>query len=151
MFAPSLPPTRPPSRPVRRGPGWARGGPRWLLVTIVVAACGAGNAHALRPVVGAVQEGHASYYSDGLAGKPTASGEPYDPGALTAAHRTLPFGTRIRVTRLDNGRSVVVRVNDRGPFGRRDRILDLSRAAAERLRMIRAGVVPVRIEVLELP
>ncbi|NMC69457.1 MAG: septal ring lytic transglycosylase RlpA family protein, partial [Myxococcales bacterium] len=92
-----------------------------------------------------------SYYSDTLAGNPTASGEPYDPAALTAAHRTLPFGTRVRVTRLDDERSVEVRINDRGPFGRRDRIIDLSRAAAERLGMIRAGVIRVRIEVLELP
>jgi rare lipoprotein A len=98
-----------------------------------------------------VLRGRASYYADSLAGNPTASGERYDPAALTAASRDLPFGTRVRVIREDTGASVVVRVNDRGPFGDRSRILDLSRAAAERLDMIRAGVVDVRVEVLERP
>lgn len=95
-----------------------------------------------------VLDGRASYYSDSLAGRPTASGEPYDPRALTAASRDLPFGTRVRVTRLDTGATVTVRINDRGPFRDRRRILDLSRAAAERLDMIRAGVVAIRAEVL---
>ncbi|MEQ8893103.1 MAG: septal ring lytic transglycosylase RlpA family protein, partial [Sandaracinaceae bacterium] len=88
------------------------------------------------------------YYSDALAGRSTASGEPYDPGELTAATRDLPFDTRVRVTRVDTGESVVVRVNDRGPFGDRRRIIDLSRAAAERLHMIREGVIEVRVEIL---
>jgi len=92
--------------------------------------------------------GRASYYSDSLAGNSTASGEPYDPRAMTAASRDLPFGTRVRVTRVDTGATVEVRVNDRGPFGDRSRILDLSRAAAEQLGMIRAGVVDVRAEIL---
>jgi rare lipoprotein A len=114
--------------------------------------CGAAApAGAVRPEAGATQTGKATWYSDSLAGRPTASGEPYDPGELTAAHRTLPFGTRVRVTNLRNDRSVVVRVNDRGPFGRADRIIDLSRAAAEGLEMIRAGVVPVRLEVVSAP
>jgi len=99
-----------------------------------------------------VLEGRASYYADSLAGNPTASGEPYDPRAYTAASRDLPFGTRVRVTRLDDdGRpmaSVIVRVNDRGPHRDHSRILDLSRAAAEALDMIRAGVVDIRAEVL---
>lgn len=99
-----------------------------------------------------VREGRASYYSDRLAGRSTASGEPYDPRELTAASRDLPFGTRVRVHRLDaEGRSiasVVVRVNDRGPFRDHSRILDLSRAAAERLEMIQAGVVSIRAEIL---
>jgi rare lipoprotein A len=99
------------------------------------------------PAPGA-QEGQATYYSDALAGHATASGERYDPHALSAAHRTLPFGTDVRVTRIDSGRSVVVRINDRGPFGNERRIIDLSRAAAEQIDMIRAGVVPVRLEVL---
>lgn len=136
---------------VSRAIGRRRGARRLLLLAAVAGACGAGDAVALRPAVGAVQEGQASYYSDALAGNSTASGEPYDPAALTAAHRTLPFGTRVRVTRLDKDLSVEVRINDRGPFGRRGRIIDLSRAAAERLEMIRAGVVRVRVEVLELP
>lgn len=95
--------------------------------------------------------GKASYYHDSLAGNRTANGERYDPSAFTAASRTLPFGTELRVTRVDTGASVDVRVNDRGPFGRRTRILDLSRAAAERLDMIRAGVVQVRVRVLQRP
>ena len=93
-------------------------------------------------------EGEASYYSDRLAGHKTASGERYRPGALTAAHRTLPIGTVLRVTRSDGKRTVYVRVNDRGPFGSSRRILDLSRAAFERLGTLRAGVLEVRAEVV---
>jgi len=93
-------------------------------------------------------EGEASYYSDRLAGHKTASGERYRPEALTAAHRSLPLGTVLRVTRRDGKRSVVVRINDRGPFGSERRILDLSRAAFERLGKLRAGVVEVRAEVV---
>ncbi|HYP98385.1 MAG TPA: septal ring lytic transglycosylase RlpA family protein [Polyangiaceae bacterium] len=94
-------------------------------------------------------EGEASYYSDRLAGHKTASGERYRPEALTAAHRSLPLGTVLRVTRRDGKRTVVVRVNDRGPFGSERRILDLSRAAFERLGKLRAGVLEVRAEVVE--
>lgn len=97
-----------------------------------------------------VLEGSASWYSDALAGRRTASGEPYDPTELIAAHRALPFGTRLRVTNLANDRSVEVRVIDRGPFVA-GRMLDLSRSAAERIGMIRAGHAPVRVEVLEYP
>ena len=93
------------------------------------------------------EEGEASYYSDRLAGNPTASGEPYDPAAFTAAHRTLPLGSRVRVTDLNTGASVVVRVNDRGPFVRR-RVVDLSRAAARSLGMLRRGTARVRLELL---
>jgi rare lipoprotein A len=92
--------------------------------------------------------GLAAYYSDSLAGNRTANGDRYNPKALTAAHRTLPFGTELRVTRVDTQRSVIVRVNDRGPFGDNRRVIDLSRRAAEQLGMIRAGVVQVEIEVL---
>jgi rare lipoprotein A len=94
-------------------------------------------------------EGEASYYSDRLAGHKTASGERYRPEALTAAHRSLPLGTVLRVTRRDGKRTVVVRVNDRGPFAGERRILDLSRAAFERLGKLRAGVLEVRAEVVE--
>ena len=97
---------------------------------------------------GASETGEASYYGGHHHGKKTASGERFDQNGLTAAHRTLPFGTQVRVTNLNNERSVVVRINDRGPFVR-GRIIDVSRAAAERLGMLRAGVVPVRIEVLD--
>lgn len=92
--------------------------------------------------------GRVSFYADSLAGHRTANGERYDPSALTCASRELPFGSLVRVTRLDTGASVVVRVNDRGPWGRRQRILDLSRAAAEAIDMIRAGVVEVRADVV---
>ena len=94
-----------------------------------------------------VSEGMASWYGPGFAGRLTANGEVFDPSELTAAHRTLPFNTHVRVTNLRNGRSVVVRINDRGPFAR-GRIIDLSRAAAERVGMIGSGTARVRVEVL---
>ncbi len=100
------------------------------------------------PAPAAVLDGEATYYSDKLAGRKTASGERYDPGALTAAHRTLRFGTQVRVVRVDTGRAVIVRITDRGPFGKPSRIIDLSKAAARELDMLRAGVVRVRVEVL---
>ena len=103
------------------------------------------------PAKGTILRGKASYYADSLAGRSTASGEPYDPKLHSAAHRKLPFGTVVRVTRQDTGAVTYVRVNDRGPFGSRDRVIDLSRAAAEELEMLRAGVVPVRVEVLDRP
>lgn len=90
-------------------------------------------------------EGTASYYGKAHHGKKTASGERFNQNALTAAHRTLAFGTRVKVTNLDNGRSVVVRINDRGPFGR-GRIIDVSKAAAEQLNMLRSGTARVRLE-----
>lgn len=98
----------------------------------------------------AVLEGKASYYHDSLAGNHTANGERYDPERLTAASRDLPFGSVVRVIRKDTGASVLVRINDRGPFGQRQRILDLSRAAARELAMLRRGVADIRAEVLWL-
>ena len=93
------------------------------------------------------ESGEASYYGEELAGRPTASGEAFDPAKLTAAHRTLPLGTRLRVTNTRNGESVVVRVNDRGPFAKR-RVLDLSKGAAKRIGMLRSGTARVKIELL---
>ena len=93
-----------------------------------------------------VQEGNASYYHDSLHGNLTANGETYNRQALTAAHRTLPFGTEVRVTNLANGMSVRLRINDRGPFVR-SRIIDVSRRAAELLGFVREGVVDIRLEV----
>ena len=93
------------------------------------------------------QEGEASWYGPGLHGRTTASGERYDMHALTAAHPTLPFNTLVKVTVLRSGRTVVVRINDRGPFVE-GRIVDLSRAAAEALRLTQGGVARVRIEVV---
>lgn len=92
-------------------------------------------------------KGEASYYGYELAGNPTASGELFDPEEMTAAHPTLPFGTHVRVTNLHNEQTVVVRINDRGPFAK-DRIIDVSRAAAEELGMLHRGRAPVHIEVL---
>ncbi len=97
---------------------------------------------------GRVLRGEASYYADFFNGRKTANGERYDPRALTAANRTLPFGTRVRITRVDTGRSVVVRVNDRGPFGKRRRIFDLSKAAARQLDMLHAGRAEIQAVVL---
>lgn len=90
--------------------------------------------------------GHATVYSRRLSGRPTASGERFDPEAMTAAHRTLPLGTAVRVTRLDTGHSIVVTINDRG-VGRRGRIIDLSPAAARRLGF-RTGAARVSVEPL---
>lgn len=94
------------------------------------------------------QMGLASWYG-AESGRETASGETFDPGQLTAAHRKLPFNSLVRVTNLRNGRSVEVRINDRGPYAQK-RILDLSTAAADRLEMKKSGVVPVKIQVLRL-
>ncbi|MGH7724850.1 MAG: septal ring lytic transglycosylase RlpA family protein [Candidatus Eiseniibacteriota bacterium] len=94
------------------------------------------------------QEGVASYYASKFNGRKTASGERYDESRLTAAHRTLPFGTRVRVTHLESGKSVEVRINDRGPVSKK-RMVDLSKRAAELLGMIQAGLAHVRLEVLD--
>lgn len=91
--------------------------------------------------------GEASYYAESLDGNPTASGEPYRHNAYTAAHRTLPFGTRVRVTRRDTGQSVIVTINDRGPYAH-NRVIDLSGAAAQKLDMDQVGVAMVDVEVL---
>lgn len=88
--------------------------------------------------------GMASYYGDAHAGNRTASGERFDPDDMTAAHRSLPFGTRLRVTDPSTGRSVIVRVNDRGPF-HKSRILDLSEAAARELGIVRRGRALVEV------
>ena len=92
-----------------------------------------------------VQEGLASYYGKKFQGRITASGKRLDNTKFTCAHRTLPFGTRLQVTNLNNGRSVIVRVTDRGPF-RRGRVVDLTLAAAEAIDMISSGVCRVRVE-----
>jgi rare lipoprotein A len=93
--------------------------------------------------------GMASWYGQEFAGRTTANGEIFDPNILTAAHRTLPFGSMVKVTNPRNGRSVTVRINDRGPFIE-SRIIDLSYAAAARIDMVSIGVAPVEIEVLSL-
>lgn len=110
--------------------------PAWLLLATL--AC----AHRPPP-----QQGKASWYGPGFAGKPTASGVPFRPSRRTAAHRTLPFGTVVRVTRTDTGEHVRVVINDRGPYAK-GRVIDLSKKAAKKLDMLDAGVAPVKIEVV---
>lgn len=92
-----------------------------------------------------IGQGEASWYGPGLYGNRTASGEVLRPGTHTAAHRSLPFGTRLRVTNLANGRSAVVRINDRGPF-HGGRIIDLAHGAAVELGVVASGTAPVRLE-----
>jgi len=99
-----------------------------------------------------VQLGLASYYGPGFHGRETASGEIFDQRSMVAAHRTLPLGTVVRVTNLANGRAVVLRVIDRGPYGRNFRkgtIIDVSKGAARELRFLEDGLVPVRVEIVK--
>ncbi|HSV91600.1 MAG TPA: septal ring lytic transglycosylase RlpA family protein, partial [Desulfobacterales bacterium] len=102
------------------------------------------------PVVGSVELGVASWYGHPYHGRRAANGEVYDMEKLTAAHRTLPFGTWVDVRNLSNGKHVLVRINDRGPFVQ-GRIIDLSRAAARQIDMIGPGIVKVRLEVTAPP
>jgi rare lipoprotein A len=136
--------------------------PPLILLALVTASCaatrhaaatpaqpaGATVARAIPAEARVVQTGKASWYGDAHHGRKTASGEVFDMHALTAAHRTLPLGTRVRVTNLANGRVVDVRINDRGPVVR-DRIIDLSYAAARALGAVGDGVFRVRLAVLE--
>ena len=101
----------------------------------------------LLPEVVGVQVGYASWYGPRFHGRRTASGEIYDMNALTAAHKTLPFGTLVRVTNLQNGKSVVVRINDRGPYVK-GRIIDLSAAAAKKIGLDKSGVAKVKLEII---
>ena len=127
------------------------------ILTLMLVGCGGGaeatSRGAMSPTsnanVGAEERGQASYYADKFTGRPTASGERYDPKALTAAHRTLPFGTIVRVTRVSGGKSVEVKINDRGPH-KAGRIVDLSRRAAEEIDLVRPGVADVVVEVVTL-
>jgi rare lipoprotein A len=96
-----------------------------------------------------VEEGVASYYADEFNGRATSNGETYDMNSMTAAHRTLPFNTKVRVTNLASRKSVIVRINDRGPF-KDNRIIDLSLAAAKAIELIGSGTADVRLEVVEL-
>jgi rare lipoprotein A len=114
---------------------------RFAISSLIAAAAIAGG-------IGAAEadttRGHASFYSHGTK---TASGERYNPSGMTAAHRTLPFGTKVRVTDVKTKRSVVVRINDRGPFIR-GRIIDVSRGAASELGMLGRGVAMVDVQVI---
>ncbi len=95
-----------------------------------------------------ISEGTASYYSTQFHGRKTANGETFNMHQLTAAHPSLPFGTCVKVTNMSNGKDVIVRINDRGPFVK-GRIIDLSAGAAKKLGIIKSGTVPVKLEALE--
>ena len=122
-----------------------------VLLLLSVAACTtpptSAVATAYHGSIGYEEVGIASWYGQRYHGRQTASGERFDMHALTAAHPSLPFGTRVRVENLENGRSVVLRINDRGPFVA-GRIIDVSKHAAERLGFERKGVVRVRVRVI---
>jgi rare lipoprotein A len=118
-----------------------------FVLAICLAGCSSYRHDPPRP--GTVERGMASWYGEPFHGRPTASGEIYDMHGLSAAHRELPLGTEIEVTNLDNGRSVRLVVNDRGPYVR-GRILDLSFGAAQKLDMVQAGLAPVEIRIVEI-
>jgi rare lipoprotein A len=99
---------------------------------------------------GQTQSGVASYYHDRFHGRKTASGARYDKNTLSAAHKTLPLGTKVEVTDTRTGKSVVVRINDRGPFVK-GRVIDLSRAAARKIGLVKKGLSPVKVKVLSVP
>jgi rare lipoprotein A len=120
---------------------------RLLLVAALLATV-ASSTFAAKP--GQIESGIASYYHDSLHGNKTASGQIYDKTKISAAHKTLPLGSRVRVTDVRTGKSIDVRVNDRGPFVK-GRIIDLSRQAAKELGLLRKGVTKVKVEVLSVP
>lgn len=109
----------------------------------------AANKSAAGSVIGNEETGTAVFYSDKMVGKPLANGEKYDKNALTGAHRTLPFGTIVEVTNLKNGKSVVVRINDRGPHGPKTEIIDISGKAAQELDMVKDGRTKVKLKVVQ--
>ncbi len=134
----------------RTSAGWALA----LLLTFVASAFG-GNLESpavrqehLKQSPPAIESGVASYYGAKYHGRATASGEIYDMAQLTAAHPRLAFGTRVKVTHLENNLSVIVRINDRGPFVE-GRVIDLSQAAAGELQMVKTGLAHVKLEILE--
>jgi len=148
-------------REVRRGLATAATRLLVLLLAMTIGACAAPkraeepretpSRRTSRPTKpGDMQRGMASWYGADWHGRQTASGEKFNKNALTAAHRTLPFGSKVKVVHARTGRSVVVRINDRGPYSRR-RIIDLSEAAARRLGIIDSGVAPVTLHVLSVP
>jgi len=116
----------------------------WVLFLVLSGlACSSSVASAA-----SAQKGQASFYYGYWHGRKTANGETYDQHSMTAAHRTLPFGTKVEVKNLRNGRSVIVRINNRGPFTK-GRIIDLSLAAAQKLGMTKSGVAPVEVKILD--
>lgn len=128
-----------------------------LLITVFLASCGVSNRGVTSgsnsstsrsgDKISAIETGEASWYGPDFHGRQTANGEKYDMDGLTAAHRTLPFNTQVLVENLDNGKTVEVRINDRGPFAK-DRIIDLSKGAATKVDMIGPGTARVRIYII---
>lgn len=123
----------------------------FLRAVLVAAGLGAfvamGVAAGISDAHSASAQGRASWYGSAHHGRKTANGERFNMNAMTAAHKTLPFGTKVRVTNVRNGRSVVVRINDRGPYVH-GRVIDVSKAAAGRLGLIASGTAPVRLQIL---
>jgi rare lipoprotein A len=128
---------------------------KWALVLVLIAvivgaflsSCATKTTTVMKPKHSA--EGYASWYGPRFHGKKTANGERYNQNDMTAAHKKLPFGTKVRVINLNNNKSVIVRINDRGPYVR-GRIIDVSKKAAMELAMLGSGTAPVRIETLEV-
>ncbi len=131
----------------REGPGFVNGKPVHPLVKMGSAYTIKGETYVPRYQPNYSEEGEASWYGPGFHAKQTANGERFDQYAMTAAHKTLPLPSMVRVTNTANGRSIIVRVNDRGPFSG-DRIIDLSKKAAQEIDMIRTGVAHVKVEYL---
>lgn len=117
----------------------------FALLPLLLFACGNSSSDESGEII---EEGMASWYGPGLQGNQTANGEVFDMNKMTAAHPELPFNTRVKVTNLENGKSVIVRINDRGPYAKK-RIIDLSKAAAEKIGMLETGTTRVRIERLK--
>ncbi len=115
-----------------------------IALVVLVSSCHRKRVPSSSVEVSGSETGMASFYAESYNGKKTANGETYRSSALTAAHKTLPFGTKVKVTNLANGKTVKVRVNDRGPFIA-GRIIDLTRKAAKKIDMVNAGVVKVKI------
>ncbi len=115
-----------------------------VLFVLLTVSCHRKHIPGAATEVSGSQTGIASFYAESYNGRKTANGEIFHSSAMTAAHKTLPFGTKVKVTNLVNGKSVKVRINDRGPYVA-GRIIDLTRAAAKKLDMVKAGVVKVKI------
>lgn len=128
---------------------------KWALILVLIAivvgaflsSCATKTTTVMKPKHSA--KGYASWYGPGFHGRKTANGERYNQNKMTAAHKKLPFGTKVKVTNLNNNKSVIVRINDRGPYVR-GRIIDVSKKAAKELAMLGSGTAPVRIETLEV-
>jgi rare lipoprotein A len=118
-----------------------------VLLTLIFAGCSSTPKAGTPTSVGHTETGMASFYGNEFQSRKTANGEIFDQSKPTAAHQTLPFGTRLKVTNSQNGKSVIVRVNDRGPFAK-GRVIDLSSSAFRSIASLSAGVIPVKIEVI---